>query len=148
MPYERVGAYFKERAAMPISVWQQIYGKIALIEVLYEELSNPIKQQSNTPASFTLSGNKIDGIRILDVLCQLNFFKSLDGKKLHKKIVMEEFGRFLGIDLSQYSSNLSKGLLESDETPNVKIFEEMLKTMKATIDKTIDKKAHTSKLKK
>lgn len=69
--------------------------------------------------------SKIDLIRILNSLHEMNFIKKSNHTDLTKQEFMESFGEFLNVDFSKYDSNLSQALNESSLESNLKIFEKM-----------------------
>lgn len=71
-------------------------------------------------------GSKIDFIRVVNCLYELEFFKSKLNNTVTKKIVFETIGKFVNVDLSNYDKDLSRSL--SDNTAldkHLEIFHEL-----------------------
>lgn len=77
-------------------------------------------------------GFKTDFIRIVNVLCEMEFFKGNDATPISKKDVFVAFGNMLNYDFSTYQNNLntSKISAKTDMKNNLQIFEEMLNKQK------------------
>ena len=87
--------------------------------------------------SFKLSetGSKIDLIRVLVALHELELFEKVNGKELTKKEFMKTMGDYLGVDLSNFHSNLSQALQTQPKDVNLKIFKELLKAWERAYEK-------------
>ena len=87
--------------------------------------------------SFKLSetGSKIDLIRVLVALHELELFEKVNGKELTKKEFMKTMGDYLGVDLSNFHSNLSQALQTQPKDVNLKIFKELLKAWERGYEK-------------
>jgi hypothetical protein len=87
--------------------------------------------------SFKLSetGSKIDLIRVLVALYELELFEKVNGKELTKKEFMKTMGDYLGVDLSKFHSNLTLALQTQPRDVNVKIFKELLKAWERGYEK-------------
>ena len=69
--------------------------------------------------------SKIDFIRIINALWELNAFVKDNGTYPTKQNTMIAFGNILGIDLSNYDKDLSKALNNSSVEVNIEIFKKM-----------------------
>ena len=87
--------------------------------------------------SFKLSetGSKIDLIRVLVALYESELFEKVNGKELTKKEFMKTMGDYLGVDLSNFHSNLSQALQTQPKDVNLKIFKELLKAWERAYEK-------------
>ena len=87
--------------------------------------------------SFKLSetGSKIDLIRVLVALHESELFEKVNGKELTKKEFMKTMGDYLGVDLSNFHSNLSQALQTQPKDVNLKIFKELLKAWERAYEK-------------
>ena len=87
--------------------------------------------------SFKLSetGSKIDLIRVLVALHESELFEKVNGKELTKKEFMKTMGDYLGVDLSNFHSNLSQALQTQPKDVNLKIFKELLKAWERGYEK-------------
>ena len=87
--------------------------------------------------SFKLSetGSKIDLIRVLVALHELELFEKVNGKELTKKEFMKTMGDYLGVDLSNFHSNLSQALQTQPKDVNLKIFKDLLKAWERAYEK-------------
>lgn len=75
-------------------------------------------------------GQKIDIIRVLDVLYEQGKFHGKDGLKLTKKEYFEAMGRAIHVNLSDYDKDLSRSLSDSTAMEkHLKVFEEMRQKM-------------------
>ena len=71
-------------------------------------------------------GKKLDLIRIINVMYELDFFKNESQNKITKKEVFETLGNFLNIDLSRFQNDLSRSLTDSTALEkHLKVFEDM-----------------------
>jgi len=70
-------------------------------------------------------GAKTDLIRVLSALYEIRLFNKTDGQIPTKQEFMETMGKYLGVDLSKYHSNLSQALQNQPIEVNLKVFEEM-----------------------
>jgi hypothetical protein len=85
-------------------------------------------------------GMKINFIRVINTLYELNFFVNKDNEILHKKDVMKSFGEYLGVDLSNYDKDLSQAINIGESDKNTMIFDKMKKKMNDYIDEKLEKK--------
>ena len=102
------------------------------------KIKRPEGSSTQDVMSFKLSKNvtKIDLIRVLNTLWELRFVElKKDGQLPSKRIFMEESGKFFGVDLSKYDSDLSQALRNGSMENNLKIFEEMKKVIQREISK-------------
>lgn len=60
--------------------------------------------------------NKVDFLRVINAMCELEYFHNASGGKAYKKDVFAAFGRILGENFTRASSNLSSGLEFSVDT--------------------------------
>jgi hypothetical protein len=106
---------------------------------LEEQLKRqPEAHTATTPnPSFKLSetGSKIDLIRVLVALHESELFEKVNGKELTKKEFMETMGDYLGVDLSNFHSNLTQALQTQPRDVNLKIFKELLKAWEGVYKK-------------
>lgn len=75
------------------------------------ELESVSGEPLSQPSSVRLSqvkGKRIDFIRVMNVLCELDFFTNLKGEHVSKKEVFTQMGKALNIDLSNYDKDLSR----------------------------------------
>lgn len=71
-------------------------------------------------------GKKLDFIRVINALYELDFFKNESQNKISKKEVFETLGKFINLDLSKYQNDLSRSLTDSTALEkHLKIFEDM-----------------------
>lgn len=78
----------------------------------------------------TEKGQKIDFIRILNVMYEQGRFKGKDGEKVTKKKVFTTIGKALNLDLSDYDKDLSRSLSDSTKLEkHTKVFDDMKQTM-------------------
>lgn len=89
------------------------------------------RENSNVFLS-TSRGRKINFLRVVNCLYELDYFKDKNQNNISKKDVFMAMGRFLGIDLSTYQNDLSvsKSTANKDMKSTIKIFEEMLEKQK------------------
>ena len=88
--------------------------------------STPI--QTHSPIYLTdRKGAKIDIIRILNCLLELDFFTDQYGGKINKKQFFTELSNFLNTDFSTYQKNLSmaKCQAKADNANNLAIFRQL-----------------------
>jgi hypothetical protein len=110
--------------------------KYDVINLLKEELEHKLNESSIYIPKFQLSkkkGAKIDLIRVLNALYELRLINDSDGQIPSKKIFFNAVGKFIGVELSNYHSNLSQALQNQPLEVNLKVFDEMME---------ITKKAH------
>ena len=93
-----------------------------------EECDEP---QTESPIYLsTTKGQKIDLIRILNVMYEQGRFTGKDGSKLTKKEFFIEAGRAFHVDLSNYDKDLSRSMSDSTKLEkHLKPFEEMREKM-------------------
>ena len=78
----------------------------------------------------TAKGQKIDMIRVLNVMFEQGRFKGKDGAKLTKKDFFTEMGHTLHVDLSDYDKDLSRSMSDSTKLEkHTKPFEDMKQKM-------------------
>ena len=78
----------------------------------------------------TAKGQKIDLIRVLNVMFEQGRFKGKDGAKLTKKDFFTEMGHTLHVDLSEYDKDLSRSMSDSTKLEkHTKPFEDMKQKM-------------------
>ena len=78
----------------------------------------------------TAKGQKIDLIRVLNVMFEQGRFKGKDGTKLTKKDFFTEMGHTLHVDLSEYDKDLSRSMSDSTKLEkHTKPFEDMKQKM-------------------
>ena len=74
----------------------------------------------------TEKGQKIDIIRIINVMYEQGRFKGKDGEKVMKKTVFTTLGKALNLDLSNYDKDLSRSLSDSTKLEkHTKVFDDM-----------------------
>ena len=79
----------------------------------------------------TAKGQKIDLIRVLNVMYEQERFKGKDGAKLTKKDFFFEVGRIFHVDLSNYDKDLSRSMSDSTKLDkHLKTFVDMEKKMR------------------
>ena len=93
-----------------------------------EECDEP---QAESPIYLsTAKGQKIDLIRVLNVMFEQGRFKGKDGAKLTKKDFFTEMGHTLHVDLSDYDKDLSRSMSDSTKLEkHTKPFEDMKQRM-------------------
>ena len=93
-----------------------------------EECDEP---QAESPIYLsTAKGQKIDLIRVLNVMFEQGRFKGKDGAKLTKKDFFTEMGHTLHVDLSDYDKDLSRSMSDSTKLEkHTKPFEDMKQKM-------------------
>lgn len=75
-------------------------------------------------------GQKIDLIRIVDVMYEQGRFKGKSGEKVLKKDVFTAIGKALNIDLSDYDKDLSRSMSDSTKLEkHTKVFDDMKEKM-------------------
>ena len=78
----------------------------------------------------TAKGQKIDLIRVLNVMFEQGRFKGKDGARLTKKDFFTEMGHTLHVDLSEYDKDLSRSMSDSTKLEkHTKPFEDMKQKM-------------------
>ena len=90
------------------------------------------REASRYTSNITISKNftKIDCIRVIISLFKKGKFKTRDGSKLTQKALFENFGDFLGIDLSNGPTEYTNARADNDKlAKNIAIFEEMSKAV-------------------
>lgn len=98
-------------------------------DMLYGETENDFKMESPVYLN-TGKGYKINLIRVLNVLYELNFFRGKDGGKLTKKEFFSFVGTSIHLDLTNYDKDLSRALTDSTSLEkHLNIFDEMKKKM-------------------
>lgn len=83
---------------------------------------------SKTKPVFQLSkkmGSKIELIRVLNALYEIHLLEKTDGQRPSKQEFIGTMGEYLGVDLSNYHSNLSQALQNQPLETNLKVFEDM-----------------------
>ncbi len=99
------------------------------------ETYNTIHEIGNNNINIALNntrGYRVNFIRIINNLYELNFFKDKDQNSITKKEVFELFGKTLNMDLSTYQNDLSvsKSTANKDMKSSLKIFEDMIEKQK------------------
>ena len=75
-------------------------------------------------------GQKIDFIRIINVMYEQGRFKGKEGEKVTKRMVFTTIGKALNIDLSNYDKDLSRSWSDSTKLEkHIKVFEDMKEKM-------------------
>ena len=74
----------------------------------FSQSSNVEHYQPSTVRLSQVKGKRIDFIRVMNVLCELDFFTNLKGEHVSKKEVFTQMGKALNIDLSNYDKDLSR----------------------------------------
>lgn len=78
----------------------------------------------------TTKGQKIDMIRVLNVMYEQGRFKGKDGRKLTKKEFFTWMGKVLNVDLSDYDKDLSRSMSDSTKLEkHTKVFDDMKEKM-------------------
>lgn len=78
----------------------------------------------------TAKGQKIDLIRVLNVMYEQGRFKGKDGRRLTKKEFFTWMGKVLNVDLSDYDKDLSRSLSDSTKLEkHLKTFDDMKEKM-------------------
>lgn len=85
------------------------------------------------------TNKKIELIRVIIALYDLDCFDTVDNSGITQEKVLQEFGKFLNIDLTDYSTNLSKGL-EKSEQANLEIFERMKDKIKERMKDQLERR--------
>ena len=76
-------------------------------------------------------GQKIDAIRVLNVMYEQGRFTGKDGQKLRKKEFFTAIGQALHVDLSDYDKDLSRSLSDSTSLEkHLRVFKDMEQKMK------------------
>lgn len=100
------------------------YGSDKVVEVCDEPL-----RESPVYLS-TAKGQKIDLIRVMNVMYEQGRFNGKDGARLTKKEFFTEMGRTLHVDLSDYDKDLSRSMSDSTKLEkHTKPFEDMKQKM-------------------
>ena len=93
-----------------------------------EECDEPLKESPIYLS--TAKGQKIDLIRVLNVMYEQGRFKGKDGARLTKKEFFTEMGHTLHVDLSEYDKDLSRSMSDSTKLEkHTKPFEDMKQKM-------------------
>ena len=96
--------------------------------VMAAEVMANERETSRYTSNITISKNftKIDCIRVIMSLYKRGKLKTRDGSKLTQKTLFENFGDFLGTDLSNGSTEYTNALADNDKlAKNIAIFEEL-----------------------
>lgn len=89
-----------------------------------EECDEPLRESPIYLS--TAKGQKIDLIRVLNVMYEQGRFKGKDGSKLTKKEFFTVMGRTLHVDLSNYDNDLSRAMTDGTKLEkHLKTFEDM-----------------------
>lgn len=104
---------------------------IKIIEPIRTEFE-PAKANSNSKIFLNdTRGYKLNIIRVINVLYELDFFKSERQNKITKKDVFKTFGEAINVNLIDYDKDLSRALTDSTTLDkHLKIFHEMEDKMK------------------
>ena len=91
----------------------------------------PSKADDGSPVCLsTAKGQKIDLIRIINVMYEQGRFKGREGEKLTKKEVFITIGKALNMDLSDYDKDLSRSMSDSTKLEkHLKTFDDMKQKM-------------------
>ena len=94
--------------------------------------SDEMKPVAESPVFLSkVKGQKIDIIRVFDVLYEQGRFHGKDGSSLTKKDFFTTMGNAMNIDLSSYDKDLSRSMSDSTKLEkHLKVFEEMKQKMK------------------
>ena len=117
-------------------LWQLVSG-IAFIEamtgsqkVCVEDVTEVVESEESPVYLNMAKGQKIDLIRVLNVMFEQGRFKGKDGVKLTKKEFFTEMGRMLHIDLSNYDNDLSRAMSDGTKLEkHLRVFDEMKQKM-------------------
>ena len=103
----------------------------AINKVREEGLHKQEKTQVISPVFLgKAKGQKIDVIRVLNVMYEMGMFKGTDGEKLTKKDFFITMGKAMNVDLSDYDKHLSRSMADSTKLDkHMRVFEEMSQTM-------------------
>ena len=145
--YARGGLDREVRERMFPSVWRRGEGGLKrwideywrsgeyLTDVIHDalreekETGNDLKMKSPVYLN-TGKGYKINLIRVLNVLYELNFFRGKDGGKLTKKEFFSFMGTSIHLDLTNYDKDWSRALTDSTSLEkHLNIFNEMKEKM-------------------
>lgn len=75
-------------------------------------------------------GQKIDLIRVINVMYEQGWFKGKEGEKVTKKEVFTAIGKAMNQDLSNYDKDLSRAMTDSTKLEkNTRVFDEMKQKM-------------------
>jgi hypothetical protein len=102
-----------------------------LIEKMPDKQLNAMPDLLNLPIQdsglrlTTRKGAKIDLIRILNAMYELKFFTDPNGQVPPKQTVMDAFGTFLEINLSDYYKDLNQAFDTSNPELNIRIFRQL-----------------------
>jgi hypothetical protein len=104
---------------------------IKIIEPIRTEYE-PSKEKSNSKVFLNdTRGFKLNFIRVINVLYELDFFKSEKQNKITKKDIFKTFGETININLTDYDKDLSRALTDSTTLDkHLKIFHDMEDKMK------------------
>lgn len=97
-----------------------------------EQMQHDVSKADDTSPVFlsTAKGQKIDLIRIVNVMYEQGRFKGKEGEKLTKKEVFKTIGKALNIDLSDYDKDLSRAMSDSTKLEkHIRVFEDMKQKM-------------------
>ena len=122
-----------------------INGNIEKQEIYTNLVSTPSQSQPSVAETEYVSpvylikephGNKINLIRIINVLYSLGFFIGENGRQITKRDVCKAFGKAVNVDLSSYDKDLSRTFTDST-TPeaHLSIFNHMKEKMEEIVKK-------------
>lgn len=104
----------------------EIERRISAIGIHVNETTGKDKAMTSRVFLNNQRGKKLDFIRVINALYELDFFKNESQNKISKKEVFETLGKFMNIDLSKYQNDLSRSLTDSTALEkHLKIFEDM-----------------------
>ena len=104
----------------------EIERRLTAISINIDEVTSPNMVMPSRVFLSNERGKKLDFIRVINTLYELDFFKNESQNKISKKEVFETLGRFMNIDLSKYQNDLSRSLTDSTALQkHLKIFEDM-----------------------
>ena len=119
-------------------LWQLVSGIIFYETIKARQVLEMVEEERTTEADMskspiclsTAKGQKIDMIRVLNVMYEQGRFKGKDGRRLTKKEFFTWMGRVLNVDLSDYDKDLSRSMSDSTKLEkHTKVFDDMKATM-------------------
>ena len=149
--FDAIKIYLKTSKIAPNKILEYLIEYYATIQAMLNKIPD-YDNQSRTEQNETLpipeqlittyilndkTISKIDFIRLINALWEMKAFKNKDGLYPTKQSVMKEFGNYVGIDLSNYETQLSKAVNTADIETNLKIFDSLKETMKKYFDNKV-----------
>ena len=100
-------------------------------KAISEEMKQDETHDEESPVQLkTDRGQKIDMIRVFNVMYEQGRFKGKDGQKLTKKEYFKTMGKAMNVDLSDYDKDLSRSMSDSTKLDkHLKTFDEMREKM-------------------